>query len=57
MLSLSLSEIPVDTPHGRSGMCDLTFSELLLAVLLGDLHLEYLVIADGRGHLAEALSA
>ena len=35
---------------------DLTFSKLLFAVLLGDFHLEYLVLADEGGHLRQALS-
>lgn len=39
-----------------SDVLDLTFSKLLLAVLLGDFHLEYLVLTDGGGHLRQALS-
>lgn len=37
-------------------MFDLTFSELLFPVLLGDFHLEYLVFTDEGGHLGQTLS-
>lgn len=36
---------------------DPTFSELLLAVMLGDLHLVHLVFANEGGHFGEALTA
>lgn len=36
---------------------ELTFSKLLFAVLLGDFHLEYLVLTDEGSHLGQALSA
>lgn len=34
----------------------LTFSKLQLAVVLGDFHLEYLILTDGGSHLSQTLS-
>lgn len=40
----------------NSSVFHLTFSKLLFAVLLGDFHLEYLVLTDGGSHLRQTLS-
>lgn len=46
-------------PRGQEGMrrSEPTFSELLRAVMLGDLHLVHLVFTDEGSHFGEALSA